>query len=125
MNNEIEVDNTTVFIERKVKINRRNEIYLRGLYLSSNPAYINVLVRNNKNNELISFQHLEVKFSKSKVKFVFILSILIIIFIVIYHYYNEIKEKCVNCYIIGFNFSQLFGKKEESVKYSNLSDNYY
>ena len=125
LNNEIEVDNATVFIEKNAKVNRRNEIYLKGVHISTNPVYINVLVRNNKNNELISFQHLEVKFSKSKVKFVFILSILIIIFIVIYHYYNEIKEKCVNCYIIGFNFSQLFGKKEESVKYSNLSDNYY
>ena len=124
-NNEIEVDNTTVFIEKNIKLNRRNEIYLRRLYLSSQPVYINLLVRNTKNNELISFEPLKAYFSKSSLRIVVILAILIIIFVPICFYYDIIKEKCSEFNNSGFSLSSLFGKKEENIKYSNLSDNYF
>ena len=124
-NNEIEVDNTTVFIEKNIKLNRRNKILLRKIYLSSKPVYINLLVRNTKNNELISFEPIEAHFSKSSIRIVVVLAILIFIFVPICFYYDTIKEKCGECNNNGFSFSSLFGKKEENIKYSNLSDNYF
>ena len=83
------------------------------------------MVRNNKNNQLIAFEPLMVTISKSLVNFVVILCILIIILVPGYFYYDEIKSKFMEFYANGFSLRAIFGKKGETIKYSNLSDNYY
>ena len=124
-NREILLDNNTVFIENNIKLNSRNEYFIKNIRLSSQPVYINLLVRNNKNNQLIAFEPLMVTISKSLVNFVVILCILIIILVPGYFYYDEIKSKFMEFYANGFSLRAIFGKKGETIKYSNLSDNYY
>ena len=124
-NREMEIDNSTVFIENNLKINSRNEIYVKKLHLSTEPIYINLLVRNTKNNELISFEPIQAKINSSLLKFVIFICIIVIIFVPCYLYFDTIRIKCSECYENGFSFGTLFGRKSEGIKYSNLSDNYY
>ena len=112
-------------IEKNLKINSRNEIFVKEIHLSSEPIYINLLVRNNKNNELISFEPIMAKMNSSIVGAVVVICILIIIFVPCYIYYDEIRNKFIDLYLNGFSLDNLFGKKNETVKYSNLSNSYY
>ena len=124
-NKETENEKNNIFIEKNVKINNRNEILCQNLYISSEPIYINLLIRNNKNNELISFLPIEAKVSKFSLGILLMIIIFIIIFVPSYFYYNEIRDKFMDCYVNGFSLGGLFGKKNDNIKYSNLSDNYY
>jgi len=112
-------------IEKNLKINSRNEIYVKGIHLSSEPIYINLLVRNSKNNELISFEPIMAKMDSSILGAVIVIFILIIIIVPCYIYYDEIRNKFIDLYLNGFSLDTLFGKKSETVKYSNLSNSYY
>ena len=125
LNKENEIDNTTLFIEKNVEVNYRNEIYNRKIYLSKEPLYLNILVRNTKNNELIAFKPLVVNVNKTIVN---ILNFFIIcggLFIFFYYFYEKIRNKIVDFYWSGFSISSLFGNKKESVNYSTLGDRYY
>ena len=124
-NKENEIDNTTIFIEKNAELNRRNEIYLKKIYLSSKPLYLNVLIRNTKNNELISFKPLVVIVNKSILNLVFYIIVVGGMFLFIYLFYEKIRNKIVDFYWSGFNFGSLFGNRRETVRYTNLSDNYY
>ena len=125
LNKEIEIDNKTIFIESNKKVNYRNEIFLPKLFLSTEHLYINLLVRNSKNNELISFEPIEVFMTKSMMTFLIIICIIIIICVPFCICYDTVMGKIMECYANGLGFKSLFGKKEENIKYSNLSDNYY
>ena len=106
-------------------MNYRNEIYNRKIYLSKEPLYLNILVRNTKNNELIAFKPLVVNVNKTIVN---ILNFFIIcggLFIFFYYFYEKIRNKIVDFYWSGFSLSSLFGNKKESVNYSTLGDRYY
>ena len=124
-NKENGIDNTTVFIEKNVELNSRNEIYIRNIYLSSEPLYLNVLVRNKKNNELIAFKPLIVVVNKTILSILFYFVIIGCLIIFFYYCGESIRNKIVDFYWSGFNISSLFGNKKEGVKYSNLSDRYY
>ena len=121
----IGIDYSKIFIEKNVIINNRNEIYVKSLYLSSVPLYINLLVRNTKNNELYSFKPLVAVISQTTLSFLLIIVIFVVIFVPCYFYYDEIKNKFMDFYVNGFSFGEIFGKKNDNIKYSNLSDNYY
>ena len=120
-NNENEIDNTTIFIEKNLPINSRNEIYLKKIYLSSQPLYLNLLVKNTKSNELISFHPITVIVNKSIMNLILYILIIGCIFFVFYTYYETIRNKIVDFYWS----SSFFGRKRETVRYTNLSDNYY
>ena len=122
---DIGIDYSKIFVEKNMIINNRNEIYVKSLYLSSNPLYINLLVRNNKNNELYSFKPLVAEISKTTLSFLFIIIIFVVIFVPCYFYFDEIKNKFMDFYINGFNFGVIFGKNIDKIKYSSLSDNYF
>ena len=122
---DIGIDYSKIFVEKNVIINNRNEIYVKSLYLSSKPLYINLLVRNNKNNELYSFKPLAAVISKTTLSFLFIIIIFVVIFVPCYFYFDEIKNKFMDFYVNGFNFGVIFGKNKDNIKYSSLSDNYY
>ena len=124
-NKENEIDNTTIFIEKNAELNRRNEIYLKKIYLSSKPLYLNVLIRNTKNNELISFKPLVVIVNKSILNLIFYIIVVGGMFLFFYLFYEKIRNKIVDFYWSGFNFGSLFGNRRETVRYTNLSDNYY
>ena len=124
-NNEIQIDNSTVFTENNLKLNSRKEIYVKRLHLSTEPIYIHLLVRNTKNNELIGFQPIVCQINKSILKLVIFLFICLIICMPCYTYFDEIKYKLMEFYANSFNLKALFGNKSETIKYSNLSDNYY
>ena len=124
-NKENEIDNTTVFIEKNVELNSRNEIYISKIYLSSEPLYLNILVRNNKNNELIAFKPLIVVVNKTILSILFYFIVIGGLFIFFYYFYDTIRNKIVDFYWSGFSISSLFGIKKEGVKYTNLSNNYY
>ena len=127
LNKEMIVDNGTIFMENNLKINSRNEIYIKKLHLSTEPIYINLLVRNSKNNELISFEPIQAKINSSLLRFVIFICVATIIFIPVYLYFDTIQRKFFECYENGFSFGlgSFFGRKTENIKYSNLSDNYY
>ena len=124
-NKENEIDNTTIFIEKNVVLNRRNEIYLRKIHLSSEPIFLNILVKNNKNNELIAFRPIIVVVNKTILNIIFYFIIIGGIIGFFYCFYDTIRNKIVDCYWSGFSISSLFGNKNETVKYSNLSRYYY
>ena len=124
-NKESIFDNTTISLERNIQLNSRNEYKMEKVRLSPNPLYINLLVRNNKNNQLIAFQPIVAQISKSLFWFAVFLCILVIIIVIVYACYDGIKNKFMECYANGFSLSAIFGKKSETIKYSNLSDNYY
>ena len=124
-NKENEIDNTTVFIEKNVELNNRNEIYISKIYLSSQPLYLNILVRNKKNNELIAFKPLIVVVNKTILSIIFYFIIIGGLIIFFYYFYDTIRNKIVDFYWSGFSISALFGIKKEGVKYTNLSNNYY
>ena len=124
-NKENEIDNTTVFIEKNVELNNRNEIYISKIYLSSQPLYLNILVRNKKNNELIAFKPLIVVVNKTILSIIFYFIIIGGLIIFFYYFYDIIRNKIVDFYWSGFSISALFGIKKEGVKYTNLSNNYY
>ena len=124
-NKENEIDNTTVFIEKNVELNNRNEIYISKIYLSSQPLYLNILVRNKKNNELIAFKPLIVVVNKTILSILFYFIIIGGLIIFFYYFYDTIRNKIVDFYWSGFSISALFGIKKEGVKYTNLSNNYY
>ena len=120
LNNE--TNNTKIFIEKNVKLNYRNEVYMKRIYISSQPQYITLLVRNTKNNELISFQPILVQLNSTWTSFVISMCIIIIIILICYSYFDCVKDKILDWYVNGFS---LGFKKNETIKYSNLSDNYY
>ena len=124
-NKESEIDNSTLFIEKNIELNTRNEILVRKMYLSSQPTYINILVRNKKNNQLIAFQPLIVVVNTSFLKILFYIIMIAALFFGYYYCYDPIKNKLMDIFVNGFNFGNLFGKKNETVKYTNLSDYYY
>ena len=124
-NKESEIDNSTLFIEKNIELNTRNEILVRKMYLSSQPTYINILVRNKKNNQLIAFQPLIVVVNTSFLKILFYIIMIAALFFGYYYCYDPIKNKLMDIFVNGFNFGNLFGKKSETVKYTNLSDYYY
>ena len=124
-NKESIFDNTTIFLERNIQLNSRNEYKMEKVRLSQNPLYINLLVRNNKNNQLIAFQPIVAQISKSLFWFAVFLCTLVIIIVIVYSCYDGIKNKFMECYSNGFSLSAIFDKKSETIKYSNLSDNYY
>ena len=124
-NKENEIDNTTIFIEKNIELNSRNEIYIRKIHLSSEPLYLNLLVKNKKNNELIAFKPIIIVVNKTIIQFIFYFIIIGPIFILFYYFYEPVRNKLVDFYWSGFSISSLFGKKNETVKYSNLSDYYY
>ena len=120
LNNE--TNNTKIFIEKNVKLNYRNEVYMKRIYISSQPQYITLLVRNTKNNELISFQPILVQLNSTWTSFVISMCIIIIIILICYSYFDCVRDKILDWYVNGFS---LGFKKNETIKYSNLSDNYY
>ena len=124
-NNEKEIDNKTVFIQKNPELNERNEIYVKNLYLSSEPVYLNILARNRKNNKLISFRPITIIYNRSIMKIILYIILIAGVFFFFYYFYETIRNKLVDFYWSGFSFSSLFGHKKETIKYSNLSDNYY
>ena len=117
---ENEID-SSIFIEKNLKINSRYEIYVEKIRLSSQPTYMNLLVRNIKNNQLISFEPVILQINKSILKIVIFVSVLICFLIIVYSFYDQIKSDLMGCYTFINSF---FQKKKEVYKYSNLSDNY-
>ena len=87
LNKENEIDNTTLFIEKNVEVNSRNEIYIKKIYLSSNPLYLNILVRNTKSNELIAFKPLIVVVNKAVLSILKYFIIFAGLFIFYYYFY--------------------------------------
>ena len=125
LNKENEIDNTTLFIEKNVEVNSRNEIYIKKIYLSSNPLYLNILVRNTKSNELIAFKPLIVVVNKTILSILKYFIIFAGLFIFYYYFYEKIRNKLIDFYWSGFSISSLFGNKKEGVNYSTLGDRYY
>ena len=124
-NNEKEIDNTTVFIEKNVELNDRNEIYVKNLYLSSEPVYLNILARSKINNKLISFKPITIIYNSSIMNIIIYIVVIASIFFIFYYFYERIRNKMFQYYWGGFGFHSLFRNKKETIKYSNLSDNYY
>jgi len=120
-NNENEIDNKTIFIEKNLEVNKRNEIYLKNVYLSSEPVYLNMLLRNRKNNKLISFRPVTIIVNKSIMNIVIYIVIIALVFFFFYYFYDTIRNKIVDFYWGG----SLFGNRKETIRYTNLSDNYY
>ena len=120
LNNE--TNNTQIYIAKNVKPNYRNEINVRNIYISTRPLYVNLLVRNSQNNELITFEPLVAQINKTWMNFVLIVCVILILG-VCYCYFNDIKNKAMDCYVNGFSFG--FNNKNENIQYTNLSDNYY
>ena len=125
LNKENEIDNTTLFIEKNVEVNSRNEIYIKKIYLSSNPLYLNILVRNTKSNELIAFKPLIVVVNKTILSILKYFIIFAGLFIFYYYFYEKIRNKLIDFYWSGFSINSLFGNKKEGVNYSTLGDRYY
>ena len=117
-----ETNNSQIYVERNVKPNYRNEIKVRKVVISTTPLYINLLIRNGYNNELISFKPVVAKINKTWMSFILILCFILVLG-VIYYFFNDIKQKAMDCYVNGFSFG--FNNKNENIKYTNLSDNYY
>ena len=105
-------------------MNNRNEIYIRKIYLTSEPLYLNILVRNTKNNELIAFKHLIVV-NKTILSILKYFIIFVCLFIFYYYFYEKIRNKLIDFYWSGFSISSLFANKKEGVNYSTLGDRYY
>jgi hypothetical protein len=117
-----ETNNSQIYVERNVKPNYRNEIKVRKVVISTAPLYINLLIRNGYNNELISFKPVVAKINKTWMSFILILCFILVLG-VIYYFFNDIKQKAMDFYVNGFSFG--FNNKNENIKYTNLSDNYY
>ena len=119
LNKENEIDNTTLIIEKNVEVNNRNKIYIRKIYLSSEPLYLNILVRNTKNNELITFKPLIVVVNKTILSILKYFIIFAGLFIFYYYFYEKIRNKLVDFYWSGFSLSSLFEiqKKEWIIQF--------